>query len=377
MYSRRGVCVATKRDYYEVLGVGHDASADDVKKAFRKLALKYHPDRNPGDKAAEAKFREASEAYQILSDAERRAQYDRFGHAAFEQQGGMGFDFSAAGFEDIFGDIFGDFFGTGRRSRTRARRGEDLRYDLEIDFETAAFGTERTIEVPRLVTCTACKGLGTKGGVPRTTCSTCRGAGQVRYQQGLFSIAKTCGQCHGQGSVIRDTCGSCGGSGVMRRQHKLSIRIPAGVDTGSRLKLRGEGEAGQNGGSSGDLYVVLHVREHALFTRQGLDIVCEVPISFTQAALGTEIDVPTLHGKMKMKIPAGTQSGSAFRLRGKGVPDVRGYGHGDHLVRVVIETPKKLSAKQREALEEFARLSGEEVHPITKGFFDKVREMFG
>lgn len=377
MYSPRGVRVATKRDYYEVLGVSPGASVDDIKKAFRKLALKHHPDRNPGDTAAEAKFREASEAYQVLSDPERRDQYDRYGHAAFEQPGGMGFDFSAAGFEDIFGDIFGDFFGTGRRGRTRARRGEDLRYDLDIDFETAAFGAEQTIEVPRLVTCQACDGQGTKGGVPRATCGACRGTGQVRYQQGLFSIAKTCGQCRGQGSVVRDPCGTCGGPGVMRKQQKLSVRIPPGVDNGSRLKLRGEGEAGPNGGPPGDLYVVLHVREHPLFARQGTDILCEVPISFTQVALGAEMDVPTLHGKMKLKIPPGTQSGSVFRLRGKGVPDVRGYGQGDHLVRVVIETPRKLTAQQREMLEEFARLSGEEVHPMAKGFLDKVREMFG
>ncbi len=368
--------MAAKRDYYEVLGVGRSTGVDDIKKAYRKIALKCHPDRNPGDKTAEERFKEASEAYQVLGDPERRAQYDRFGHAAFEQGGLGGFDFSA-GFEDIFGDIFGDFFGGPRRGRSRTRRGEDLRYDLEISFEEAVFGIEKTIRVPRLVACGDCKGTGSKNGAPRDPCSACRGSGQLRYQQGLFSIAKTCGQCQGQGSVLRDPCRKCGGAGTARTQHALSLRIPPGVDTGSRLKLRGEGESGLNGGSTGDLYVVLHVREHPLFTRDGNDVICDVPVGFTQAALGAEIDVPTPHGKVKMKIPAATQSGSVFRLKGKGVPDVRGYGHGDALVRVIIETPKRLSPRQRELLEEFARLSGEEVHPISKGFFDKVKEMFG
>lgn len=370
--------MAAKRDYYEILGVERGASAEEIKKAYRKVALKHHPDRNPGDKAAEEWFKEASEAYQILSDPERRAQYDRFGHAAFEQGGGFGgFDFSAAGFEDIFGDIFGDFFGGPRRGRSRARRGDDLRYDLEITFEEAVFGAEKTLRVPRLSACEDCKGSGSRDGAPRETCTACRGSGQLRFQQGLFSIAKTCGQCQGQGSVLRDPCRTCGGAGAVRKRQSLSVRIPAGVDTGSRLKLRGEGEGGANSGPPGDLYVVVHVREHPLFKRDGTDIVCDVPIGFTQAALGAEIEVPTPHGKVKMKVPAGTQSGDVFRLKGKGVPDLRGYGHGDALVRVLLETPRKLTAKQRELLEEFARLSGEEVHPISKGFFDKVKEMFG
>jgi molecular chaperone DnaJ len=371
--------VATKRDYYEVLGVQRDASADELKKAYRKLALKLHPDRNPGNKAAEERFKEASEAYQVLSDPERRAQYDRLGHAAFEQggTGGAPFDFAAAGFEDLFGDLFGDFFGTGRRSRSRRRRGEDLRYDLPIGFEEAIAGTEKTITVPRLAPCEACHGTGSKDGAARVTCSACRGAGQVRYQQGLFSIAKTCGQCQGQGSIIRDRCPRCGGTGATQTRRTLNVRIPPGVDTGARLKLRGEGEPGLNGGPPGDLYVVIRVGEHPLFVRQDRDIVCEVPISFAQAALGAEIDVPTVHGKVKLKIPAGTQSGSVFRLRGKGVPDVHGYGHGDELVRVHVETPKKLTARQRELIEEFARLGGEDVNPIAKGFLDKMREMFG
>jgi molecular chaperone DnaJ len=368
--------VAAKRDYYEVLGVERTASAEEIKKAYRKVALKCHPDRNPGDKAAEAQFREASEAYQVLCDADKRAQYDRFGHAAFEQGAG-GFDFNAAGFEDIFGDIFGDFFGGPRRGRSRARRGEDLRYDLEVTFEEAVFGAEKTLRIPRLATCGDCSGSGSKDGAPRDTCSTCRGSGQLRFQQGLFSIAKTCGQCQGQGSVLRDPCRTCSGSGAVQSQQSLNVRIPAGVDTGSRLKLRGEGEAGHNKGHAGDLYVVIHVREHALFRRDGTDVICDVPIGFTQAALGAELDVPTPHGKVKIKVPAGTQSGNVFRLKGKGVPDLRGYGHGDALVRVLVETPRKLTAKQRELLEEFARLSGEEVHPIAKGFLDKVKEMFG
>jgi molecular chaperone DnaJ len=360
--------VPTKRDYYEVLGVERGTSADDLKKAYRKIALKSHPDRNPGDKAAEERFKEASEAYQVLCDPERRAQYDRFGHAAFEQGAGFGgFDFAAGGFEEVFGDIFGDFFGGPRRGRSRTRRGEDLRYDLEISFEESVFGAEKSVRVPRLVACEDCKGSGSKNGAPRDTCSACRGSGQLRFQQGLFSIAKTCGQCQGQGSVLRDPCRKCGGGGAQRNEQTLSVRIPAGVDTGSRLKLRGEGEGGRNGGPAGDLYVVLHVREHPLFIREGNDIVCDVPIGFTQAALGSEIDVPTPHGKVKMKVPPGTQSGNVFRLKGKGVPDVRGYGHGDALVRVVVETPKKLNARQRELLEEFARLSGEE-YTRSQGF---------
>ena len=365
-----------QKDYYQILNVPRDASDDDIKKAYRKLAMQHHPDRNPGNKAAEDHFKEASEAYQVISDPERRAQYDRFGHAAFQQGGG--FDFSGAGFEDIFSDIFGDIFGTARgRGRSRARRGEDLRYDLDIKFEEAVFGAEKIINVPRLVMCETCNGKGTKGGSARDTCTACRGTGQMRFQQGFFTIAKTCGQCNGQGTVIRDPCRTCMGSGVVQRTQALSVKIPAGVDTGARLKLRGEGEAGRNGAPGGDLYIVINVQEHPLFTRQENDIICEVPISFPQAALGAEIDVPTLEGKVKMKIPHGTQSGSSFRLRGKGAPDLRGSHRGDQLVRVVVETPRKLTSRQRELLEAFARDGGEEVSPLTKGFFDKVKEMFG
>ncbi len=366
-----------QRDYYEILGVDRDASDEDLKRAYRKMALRYHPDRNPGDKEAEERFKEASAAYQILSDPERRSQYDRFGHAAFEGGAG-GFDFGA-GFEDIFSGIFGDFFGGPRagRGRNRARRGEDLRYNLDLTFEEAAFGTEKTISVPRMAACDTCHGKGTKPGTSPRACSACRGSGQVRFQQGFFSIAKTCSQCNGQGSMITDPCAKCQGQGVVRRTQSLTVKIPAGVDTGSRLKLRGEGEVGVSGGPSGDLYVVVRVREHPLFKREENDVICEIPLSFPQAALGVEIEVPTLEGKTRMRIPPGTQSGALFRLKGKGVTDLRGYGRGDHVVRVSVETPRKLTKRQQELLEEFARTSGEEVHPLSRGFLEKVKEMFG
>jgi molecular chaperone DnaJ len=369
---------APKRDYYEVLGVNRDATQDEIKKAYRKLALKFHPDRNPGDKPGEERFKEASAAYQILGDADRRAQYDRFGHAAFDQQGGFGgFDFSS-GFEDLFSDIFGDFFGGGRgRSRSRARRGEDLRYDLEITFEEAAFGCEKKISVPRWKGCEGCAGKGSRGGTAPRPCPSCRGSGQIRFQQGFFSIAKTCSQCGGEGTIISDPCATCGGSGRVRVTQTLSVKIPAGVDHGSRLKLRGEGEAGTSGAPSGDLYVMIAVSEHAFFSRQGKDILCEIPVSFTQLVLGAEIEVPTLEDKHKVKIPAGTQTGSVFRLKGKGIPDIQGYGRGDELVRVHVEVPRKLTGRQRELLEEYARNGGEDVSPLSKGFLDRVKEMFG
>ena len=369
-----------KRDYYEVLGVSRDVNEDDLKKAYRKLALKYHPDKNPGDHSAEERFKELSEAYQVLCDAERRARYDRFGHAAFEQGGG--FDFGAgfgAGFEDILGDLFGDFFGTGRArgGRGRPRRGADLQYRLDITFEEAARGCEKTVSIPRMAACSMCGGRGTKTGTAPKTCPQCRGTGQIRFQQGFFSIAKTCGHCNGQGTTIPNPCPACEGGGVERTTHTLSIKIPAGVDSGSRLKLRGEGESGGTGGTSGDLYVLLQVEEHPLFTREGTDVICDVPVSFVQASLGTEIEVPTLDGRAKIKVPAGTQSGQSFRIKGRGVVDLNGYGRGDQLVRIVVETPRTLSARQRQLLEEFARLSGEEVHPLSKTFLDKVKSMLG
>ncbi len=373
----------SKRDYYELLGVSRGANDEEIKKAYRRLAIQHHPDRNPGDRQAEEKFKECNEAYQVLSDPEKRAQYDRFGHAAFQgpQAGGGfgGFDFSQ-GFEDVFSDIFGDFFGTGRgRSKARSRRGDDLRYDLEIDFEDAHRGAERVIKVARLSQCEACNGSRAASGTGGLrTCPNCRGTGQVRTQQGFFSISTTCAQCRGEGSIISDPCAKCQGQGRVRKLQSLSVRIPPGVDNGSRLKLRGEGEAGYGGGPAGDLYVVIHVREHAIFARQDNDVIVEVPVSFPQAALGAEIEVPTLDGKVKFKIPVGTQSGKVFRLKSKGFTDLHGYGRGDELVKIVVETPKRLSARQRELLEEFAKITGEDVnHPLSKGFVDKIREMFG
>jgi molecular chaperone DnaJ len=368
-----------KRDYYEVLGVSRTADDEELKRAYRKLALKYHPDKNPDTRAdAEERFKEVNQAYQILSDAQRRAQYDRFGHAAFEQGGPGGFDF-AGGFDDILGDLFGDFFGTGRArgGRARARRGADLQYQLEISFVEACRGCEKTLSVPRLTRCETCGGRGAKPGTTPQTCPQCNGSGQIRFQQGFFSIAKTCGKCNGHGQIVTNPCPKCEGAGARRVTYTVNVKIPGGVDSGSRLKLRGEGEAGDHGGPSGDLYVVLEVEEHPIFTREGTDLVCEVPVSISQAALGTEIEVPTLDGSSKVKVPAGTQSGQMFRLRGRGVADLNGYGTGDELVRIVVETPKKLTARQRELLEEFATLAGEDVHPMSKSFFDKVKSMLG
>src|SRR5713101_3446595 len=374
---------ANKRDYYEILGVNRGAGEDELKKAYRRLAIQFHPDRNPGNKEAEERFKELNEAYQVLSEPERRAQYDRFGHAAFQGPQGPGgfggFDFSQ-GFEEVFSDIFGDFFGTGRgRSRSRTRRGDDLRYDLEIEFEEAAAGIEKVIKFQRLTQCEACNGTRARGATSGARqCPNCRGTGQVRTQQGFFSISTTCSQCRGEGMIIADPCPKCQGQGRIRKHESLSVKIPPGVDNGSRLKLRGEGEAGYGGGPQGDLYVVIHVREHDLFVRQDNDVIIEMPVSFPAAALGTEVEVPTLDGKVKLKIQAGTQSGKVFRLKSKGFPDLHGYGRGDELVKIVVETPKRLSARQRELLEEFARVSGEDLnHPLSKGFVDKLKEMFG
>ncbi|HYB91667.1 MAG TPA: molecular chaperone DnaJ [Candidatus Binataceae bacterium] len=374
---------AAKRDYYEVLGLGRGAGEDELKKAYRRLAIQFHPDRNPGNKEAEERFKELNEAYQVLSDPERRAQYDRFGHAAFQGPQGAGpfggFDFTQ-GFEEVFSDIFGDFFGTGRgRTRSRTRRGDDLRYDLEVEFDEAARGAEKVVRFQRLTQCDECHGTRARtGGSAARQCPNCRGTGQVRTQQGFFSISTTCGQCRGEGMVISDPCPKCQGQGRLRKQESLSVKVPPGVDNGSRLKLRGEGEAGYGGGQPGDLYVVIHVKEHELFVRDGNDIMIEVPISFPQAALGTEIDVPTLEGKIKLKIPPGTQASKIFRFKGKGIVDLHGYGRGDQLVKVIVETPRSLTPRQRELLEEFAKLDGKAVnHPMSKGFVDKLKEMFG
>lgn len=370
--------MSSKKDYYELLGVNRNAGEEDIKKAYRKLALQHHPDRNPGDKQAEEKFKEVSEAYSVLCDAQKRAQYDQFGHAAFGDGGpfGGGFDFSG-GFEDVFGDIFGEFFGGGTGRRRGRGRGEDLRYNLALKFEEAVNGTEKKIKIPRHGPCETCRGSGAKAGTAPQTCPTCRGRGQVSFQQGFFSVSRTCGQCQGQGTIIKEPCATCGGAGRVRTVHTLSVKIPSGVDNGSRLKLRGEGEAGPTGGAPGDLYVVTQVEPHPIFVRENLDIICDVPISFVQAALGAEIDVPTLEGKVKMKIPAATQSGKVFRLKSKGIRDHQGYHQGDQHVRITVETPTRLTAKQRELLKEFAALGGEEVNPLAKGFFDKMKELFG
>jgi molecular chaperone DnaJ len=366
-----------KRDYYEVLDVSPGASADDLKRAYRKLALRWHPDKNPDDRAvAEERFKELNEAYQILADPERRSRYDQFGHAAFEQDGGFPGGFPG-GLDDIIGDLFGDFFGTGRSrgGRSGARRGDDLQYRLEISFEEAAKGTERTLSFARTVGCEPCDGSGALAGTSPTTCAQCRGTGQIRLQQGFFSIAKTCGQCGGRGAVVTEPCPACRGAGTRRQEHSISVKVPAGVDTGSRLRLRGEGEGGVRGAPAGDLYVLLDVAEHPIFVRDGADVVCEVPIGFVQAALGTELHVPTIDGSATVRVPAGTQSGQAFRLRGRGIQQLGGYGRGDQLVRILVETPRHLSGRQRELLEEFARESGEEVHPQSKSFLEKVKSI--
>jgi molecular chaperone DnaJ len=375
--ARKGARTVEKRDYYEVLGVERQADGQVIKSAYRKLAHSYHPDKNPGDKQAEERFKEASEAYAVLSDPDKRARYDRFGHrngGGFEDFGFGGA--SASSINDIFGDIFGEMFGGGGR-RTRARtRGSDLRYHLEISFEEAAFGTTARITIPRAQMCDVCRGSGAKPGTGPRTCPTCGGAGEIRLTQGFFSIARTCHQCQGSGRVIVDRCESCGGAGARREQATVEVKVPPGVDTGTRLKLGGEGESAPvPGGSPGDLYVVVQVREHPVFRREDTEVLCEVPISFAQAALGTTIEVPTLEGAAKLKIPGGTQTGKVFRLKGKGIPALQGGGRGDQHVRVFVETPTHLTKEQRELLERFAALSGEETNPQARTFWDKVQDL--
>jgi len=340
-----------KKDYYEVLGVKRGASDDELKKSFRRLAMKYHPDRNP-DASAQDQFKEAKEAYEILSDPKKRALYDQHGHAAFESGMGQGAGGFHGDFGDVFGDIFGDIFGMGGAGRGRPRRGSDLRYGLELDLEEAVFGVEKHIDIPTLIECETCHGSGSKDGKV-DTCSTCRGQGQVRMQNGIFSIQQACPHCGGKGKVTANPCADCRGEGRVRHQRTLAVKIPAGVDTGDRVRLAGQGEAGPAGAPSGDLYVEVHVREHDIFKREGDDLYCEAPIRFTQAALGTDLKVPTLSGEAIVKIPAETQTGQVFRLRGKGVKSVRSGRVGDLLCRVVVETPVKLTRRQRELLTEF------------------------
>jgi len=385
--------MANKRDYYEVLGVGRDAGENDLKKAYRKLAMQYHPDKNPGDKAAEDKFKEVSEAYEVLTDGNKRRMYDQFGHAgvsgaaagAAAGPGGFGgfggvdpFDIfeRAFGGESIFDSILGGGFGgRSRRRAGGATRGSDLRYDLTISFEEAAFGTKQQIVVPRLDECTACKGSGSAAGSKRTACPQCRGTGQVRASQGFFTIARTCDHCNGTGSVVTNPCKTCNGEGRVRSRKKLNVTIPPGVETGSQLKIGAEGEAGSRGGPPGSLYIFINVEPHPLFDRHGDDLLCEVPITVPLAALGGAIDVPTLNGKARLKVPAGTQSGKIFRLRGKGIQNLHGYGHGDQHVRVVVETPQKLNRQQTELLEKLASTTSGREYPAGEEFNRRVKRL--
>lgn len=370
----------SKKDYYEVLGVAKDADGATLKKAYRKLAMKYHPDRNPDDNEAEAKFKEATEAYEILGDEQKRAAYDRFGHAGVDGNagGGGGGGFGGGSFSDIFGEAFGDIFsGAGRGGRGGPQRGADLRYSMELTLEEAVRGVEKKIRIPTLVACTTCEGTGAKPGTKPKTCNTCHGQGQVRMQQGFFSVQQTCPSCRGQGVTIEHKCSNCHGRGVTEETKTLSVKIPAGVDTGDRIRLSGEGEAGAMGGPAGDLYVQVAVRDHAIFQRDGSNLYCDVPISIVDAALGGELEVPTLDGRVKLKIPAETQSGKLFRLRGKGVLPVRGGAPGDLLCRVQVETPVNLTSEQKELLIRFQEsLTGEKQSPQRKNWFDGVKKFF-
>ncbi len=371
----------SKRDLYEVLGVNRDAGEDEIKKAYKKLAMKHHPDRNPDNPKAEVMFKEAKEAYEILSEPEKRAAYDRFGHAGVDPQAGGGQGFGGgADFSKAFGDIFGDLFGGGggAQGRSGPYRGADLRYNLEIGLEEAARGTETRIRVPTMESCETCHGSGAKPGTQPSSCTTCDGRGQVRMQQGFFSIQQTCPRCHGSGKLITSPCGTCQGAGRVRKSKTLSVKIPAGIDEGDRIRLQGEGEAGSAGAPPGDLYVVVQIRPHPVFQREHNDLHCEMPISFTTAALGGEIEIPTLDGHAKLRIPHETQSGQVFRLRGKGIKALRGGGQGDLMCHVVVETPVKLSDRQKELLRELESInrSDDSHNPRAKSWMDKVREFF-
>jgi molecular chaperone DnaJ len=371
-----------KRDYYEVLEVQRTVEMEEIKKSYRKLALKYHPDRNPNDKTAEEKFKELGEAYEALSDPNSRAAYDQYGHAAFDSRArnrSGGFHDPTDIFREVFGgsSIFDDIFGGGGGQRPGgAQRGDDLRYDLELTFMEAAQGCEKEITVTKPDVCETCKGSGAEAGATAKACTVCGGRGQVVSSRGIFSIAQTCPRCEGRGRVIDKPCRTCAGAGRRDRMSKIKIKIPPGVDGGARLRSSGNGEAGARGGPPGDLYVVLHVQRHEIFGRDGDDLTCEVPISFAQAALGSVIKVPALTGSAEVKVPAGTQAGQVFRLKGKGIKSVQGYGHGDLLVRVQVEIPTHLNAAQRAKLEEFAKSCDEAVHPISKSFLDKAKNLF-
>jgi molecular chaperone DnaJ len=373
-----------KRDYYEILGVERGADEVEVKKAYRRVAMKHHPDRNAGDAASEEKFKEANEAYEVLSDAQKRATYDQFGHAGLDGQGGGGFGggFGGGGanFSDIFGDVFGDIFGQAAgRGRSGPQRGADLRYNLEIDLEDAVHGSTVKIRVPTLETCEECSGSGARRGSSPVSCTTCGGAGQIRMQQGFFSVQQTCPNCRGKGKMIKDPCGGCHGRGRVEKQKTLSVKIPPGVDTGDRIRLAGEGEAGPDGGGAGDLYVQVAVRPHAIFQRDGKHLYAEVPISFADAALGGELEVPTLEGRVKLRVPPETQTGKLFRLRGKGVKPVRGGAVGDLLCRVVVETPVNLTKKQKDLLGEFQSSlseSNQKHSPRKTSWFEGVKSFF-
>ncbi|HSH30192.1 MAG TPA: molecular chaperone DnaJ [Thiohalobacter sp.] len=375
-----------KKDFYEILGVQKNASEADLKKAYRRMAQKYHPDRNPGDEAALNRFKEVKEAYEVLSDARKRAAYDQFGHAGVDPNmgGGAGGGFGGgASFSDIFGDVFGDIFGGGAGrgpGGQRVYRGADLRYNLDLSLEEAVAGTTVKIRVPAMVSCTVCGGNGAKPGSQPETCTTCGGVGQVRMQQGFFSVQQTCPRCHGSGSVVSDPCSACQGHGRVQENKTLSVKVPPGVDTGDRIRLAGEGEAGENGGPPGDLYVQIRVKEHPIFTRDDNNLFCEVPIPFVTAALGGELEVPTLEGKVKLKIPAETQSGKLFRLRGKGVKPVRGGPVGDLMCRVMVETPVNLNEKQKQMLRDFESTMDEKGgghhNPQSHSWLDGVKKFF-
>ncbi len=371
----------SKRDYYEVLGVDKGAGEREIKKAYKKLAMKYHPDRTQGDKALEEKFKEIQEAYEVLTDTQKRAAYDQYGHAGVDpNRGGAGFG-GGADFGDIFGDVFGDIFGGGRGRQSRARQGADLRYNLEMTLEEAVRGKEVEIRVPTLVACEPCNGSGAQKGSSPKTCPTCHGNGQVQMRQGFFAVQQTCPTCSGRGKIISDPCNECHGQGRTEKTKTLSVKIPAGVDTGDRIRLSGEGEAGESGAPAGDLYVQVHVRDHDIFTRDGNNLYCEVPLSFTTAALGGELQVPTLDGKVKLKISPETQTGRMFRLRGKGVKSVRSGAIGDLLCKVVVETPVNLSSKQKDLLRELEESMGKgsdaaKHRPKEQGFFDGVKKFF-